>query len=206
MNRAMYVATLTTALALTVTACDSPTDTGAEGGFMEAVLQRSATVDAGAETILHRGDARWFSGGGGAAHGKLQVSSLDWEAGTAVRLQRLGNEIVGPFTVGVHELVPRMHYAGDSDGYTAMYQGDGGIYISESGTWTIREVTEDRTVIGSFEFVAVYWCSVAGEDRPRCYESPVGVEFGPEVPRLHVTGEFRAVPLPPVEPLIGVGG
>jgi len=112
-------------------------------------------------------------------------------------LQILGVHNPAP---GTYPLQPRFFQGGDSTGNTAIFWYGGDFYIAESGTLTITYAPDrwfaadsDEHVDGNFDFTAVYWCTGA------CYTLPD--TFRADLPRIHVTGEFSAIPPPPVPPL-----
>lgn len=87
------------------------------------------------------------------------------------------------------------YVTGDTTGQTAgafavLRHGDDA-YMVESGTLTIIHAPDhwfasEDEVDGRFDFTAVYWCTGTCQTLPRSYS--------PDLPRIHVSGEFRAAP------------
>ncbi|HUG41213.1 MAG TPA: hypothetical protein VMM12_12050 [Longimicrobiales bacterium] len=111
----------------------------------------------------------------------------------------------------MYDLQPLNFYLGeDSIGNTAIYLRQSGTlyngasdrYVAESGTVTVTRASHER-VDGHFDMVVVYWCTpvVNGES---CVSLPD--EFPPDAQRIHLVGEFSAIPPAPVPTLPGSAG
>lgn len=144
--------------------------------------------------------ATFSLGGYLSTHTKAEIDNYDSTGPVhQLLLQILGSVSPQP---GVYPLEPRFFMGGDSTGNTAtVWYGDD-FYIAESGTLTITYAPDrwwpydspsGKHVDGSFDFTAVYWCTGVCRTLPDT--------FGPDLPRIHVTGEFSARPTEPVPAL-----
>jgi hypothetical protein len=180
-------------LLLFVTGCDpNVTDPPAVG-----TMDISIT---GAFQRTFRSGAGFGTGGTGpgGAYNSINVGGGDSIDGLDIEM--LGRISAPPAS---YPLDPRMPpgwnwTGGDTTGNTAVLRHGDDVYIAESGTLTITYAphhwfaSEDH-VDGNFDFTAVYWCT------GWCRTLPTS--FSPDLPRIHVTGQFSATPPPPVPPL-----
>lgn len=177
----MYRLMLLTVLVLLLPACEEPTPPLGPDAYLRAVVEDAVTIE-------HRGGAEYYGGTRSDTHRKREISSYDGEADARLWLQIL-NSAPSVWEAGVFPLTPRNFDGGDNDGNTALYLMPGSeLYVAESGTLRITEVTEDR-VIGEFEFTAVYWCTPP-VNREQCYTLPE--TFPTSASRIDVTGTFSA--------------
>lgn len=183
-------ATVPVFLLLFATACDPkvtdppPLTKGEMDIQITGALERSFRSGAG------------FGTGGGY---KIYISGGDSIDG--LEMDMLGRNSAPP---GSYSLTPRfavsLDSTADTTGNTAVLRDwqTGDAYIVESGTLTITYAPDqwfasEDEVDGSFDFTAVYWCTGPCRTLP--------TSFSPDLPRIHVTGVFKAGPPPDVPPL-----
>lgn len=178
--------------------CDS--DPAGTEVYAESFLRALAVAPE--SSTVHRGTAQYSGGTMSDTHRKLTVISRDPEVDSWVHLQMLSSRPQRIDTIaGSFSLEPRDFLGGDNEGTTALYLRDGKRFVAESGTLTISEASGDileGRITGEFEFTAVHWCTPA-VDRTPCLSLPS--EFPASALRIHLTGEFVAVPPPPAERL-----
>lgn len=139
------------------------------------------------------------SGAGFGTGGGYKIYILGGDSIDGLEIDMLGRNAAPP---GTYSLEPRFAVSGDptadTTGNTAVLRHGDDAYIAESGTLTITYAPEhwfasEDEVDGSFDFTAVYWCTGPCRTLPTSFSS--------DLPRIHVTGVFKAGPPPAVPPL-----